>query len=165
MAITRTPIATPLILAILSGSPQVTVPCVAAAIASLFITLKLPFIKTQRDRDDFHFKEVHLLPPPQCCSNIQCPFGTSSSEITFQLVEGQTVRVFSEFQNTACASSQVSTYTRHDNSDMTIVHNIYSECCICSHLDRSQRQLSHVLLGEQPKVSFKILSLKLMTGW
>lgn len=59
-AITRTPLATPLILSILAGTPQVTVPCLAAAITSLFITLKLPFIKTQRDRTDFAFKEVIL---------------------------------------------------------------------------------------------------------
>ena len=57
-AITRTPLATPLILSILSGVPQVTVPCLAAAITALFITLKLPFITTQRDRNDLAMKEV-----------------------------------------------------------------------------------------------------------
>lgn len=59
-AITRTPLATPLILSILAGTPQVLVPCLAASITALFATINLPFIKTQQDRTDFTFHEVVL---------------------------------------------------------------------------------------------------------
>ena len=51
-AITRTPLATALILANLSGDTGVTVPCLASAMVSLYITLYRPFIASQRDRSD-----------------------------------------------------------------------------------------------------------------
>ncbi|KAK9821879.1 hypothetical protein WJX74_008487 [Apatococcus lobatus] len=60
-AITRTPLATTLILSVLSGVPQVTVPCLAAALTSLFITYNMPFIKPQQDRTDIHWKELVMI--------------------------------------------------------------------------------------------------------
>lgn len=36
-------------------------PCLAASITSLFVTMQFPFIKTQQDRTDFTFHEVPLL--------------------------------------------------------------------------------------------------------
>ena len=55
-AITRTPLATALILANLSGETGVTVPCLASAMVSLYITLYRPFIASQRDRSDLVIK-------------------------------------------------------------------------------------------------------------
>ena len=55
-AITRTPLATALILANLSGDTGVTVPCLASAMVSLYITLYRPFIASQRDRSDVTIK-------------------------------------------------------------------------------------------------------------
>ena len=55
-AITRTPLATALILSNLSGQTGVTVPCLASAMVSLYITLYRPFISSQRDRSDVIIK-------------------------------------------------------------------------------------------------------------
>ena len=60
-AITRTPLATALILADLSGQTGVTVPCLASAMVSLYITLYRPFIASQRDRTDVI---IRVCPPP-----------------------------------------------------------------------------------------------------
>ncbi|KAK9829338.1 hypothetical protein WJX72_005245 [[Myrmecia] bisecta] len=60
-AITRTPFSTSLILAILSGHPEVTVPCLASSLVALFLTLDFPFILSQRDRQDIIIKEIELL--------------------------------------------------------------------------------------------------------
>lgn len=60
-AITRTPLATTLILANLSGHTGVIVPCLASALVSLFVTLHQPFIKTQQDRSDIQLKASPLL--------------------------------------------------------------------------------------------------------
>ena len=54
-AVTRTPLATTHILSILSGSPEVTVPCLAAALTALYLTLEFPFILSQQDRRDITF--------------------------------------------------------------------------------------------------------------
>ena len=59
-AITRTPFATSLILTDLSGHPEVAVPCLAASLVSLFLTLHFPFIMSQRDRRDITIKELEL---------------------------------------------------------------------------------------------------------
>ena len=40
---------------------QVTVPCLAAALTSLFITYNMPFIKPQQDRTDIHWKELVMI--------------------------------------------------------------------------------------------------------
>ncbi|KAK9836389.1 hypothetical protein WJX84_004459 [Apatococcus fuscideae] len=60
-AITRTPLATTLILSVLCGVPQTTVPCLAAALTSLYITYNMPFIKPQQDRTDIHWKELVMI--------------------------------------------------------------------------------------------------------
>ena len=36
-------------------------PCLAAALTSLFITYNMPFIKPQQDRTDIHWKELVML--------------------------------------------------------------------------------------------------------
>ena len=51
-AITRTPLATPLILTTLCGQANVAVPCLAAALVSLLVTKHTPFIMSQQSRAD-----------------------------------------------------------------------------------------------------------------
>ena len=55
VAVTRTPFASPLILATLSGQPNIMAPALCAALASLFVTRSSKFIGPQRDRADLHF--------------------------------------------------------------------------------------------------------------
>lgn len=55
VAVTRTPLASPLILATLSGAPNVAAPALCAALASLFITRASKFIGPQMDRADLRF--------------------------------------------------------------------------------------------------------------
>lgn len=55
VAITRTPFASPLILACLSGQSNITTPALCAALASLFVTRSSKFIGPQRDRSDIQF--------------------------------------------------------------------------------------------------------------
>ena len=55
VAVTRTPFASPLILACLSGQPNVMAPALCAALASLFVTRSSKFIGPQRDRADLKF--------------------------------------------------------------------------------------------------------------
>lgn len=52
VAVTRTPFSSPMILAILSGQPNVSAPALCAALASLFVTRSSKFIGPQRDRSD-----------------------------------------------------------------------------------------------------------------
>ncbi len=40
---------------------QTTVPCLAAALTSLYITYNMPFIKPQQDRTDIHWKELVMI--------------------------------------------------------------------------------------------------------
>eukprot|EP01023_Acetabularia_acetabulum_P042501 TRINITY_DN4206_c0_g1_i13.p1 TRINITY_DN4206_c0_g1~~TRINITY_DN4206_c0_g1_i13.p1 ORF type:complete len:563 (-),score=82.39 TRINITY_DN4206_c0_g1_i13:949-2637(-) len=61
--ITRTPFATPLILAGLSGQPNVGAPCLAAALVAVLLTKDLKFIKTQKDRNDIAFLAVNFPNP------------------------------------------------------------------------------------------------------
>ena len=60
-AVMRTPFASALILAALSGAHSVTTPVVCASLASLFITRFHTFLESQRDRADIKF--VGNLPP------------------------------------------------------------------------------------------------------
>lgn len=60
---TRTPLASTLILSILAGSSTILVPCLASALVALYITLDFPFIMSQRDRSDMALK-VCLDPQP-----------------------------------------------------------------------------------------------------
>ena len=53
---TRTPLASTLILSILAGSSTILVPCLASALVALYITLDFPFIMSQRDRADMAIK-------------------------------------------------------------------------------------------------------------
>lgn len=53
---TRTPLASTLILSILAGSSTILVPCLASALVALYITLDFPFIMSQRDRSDMALK-------------------------------------------------------------------------------------------------------------
>ena len=55
VAVTRTPFASPLILATLSGQPNIMAPALCAALTSLFITRSSKFIGPQQDRADLHF--------------------------------------------------------------------------------------------------------------
>ncbi len=55
VAVTRTPFASPLILATLSGQPNVMAPALCAALASLFVTRSSKFIGPQSDRADLQF--------------------------------------------------------------------------------------------------------------
>ncbi|CAM9780961.1 unnamed protein product [Pylaiella littoralis] len=55
VAVTRTPFASPLILACLSGQSNITAPAICAALASLFVTRSSKFIGPQRDRADIEF--------------------------------------------------------------------------------------------------------------
>lgn len=55
-SVTRTPLASTLILSILAGSSTILVPCLASALVALYITLDFPFITSQRDRTDMAFK-------------------------------------------------------------------------------------------------------------
>lgn len=55
VAVTRTPFASPLILATRSGAPNVAAPALCAALASLFITRFNKFIGPQTDRADLRF--------------------------------------------------------------------------------------------------------------
>ena len=52
VAITRTGLATPLILCVLAGEPHAVAPVLAASIASLFSTSYMPFIRSQVRRVD-----------------------------------------------------------------------------------------------------------------
>lgn len=60
---TRTPLASTLILSILAGSSTILVPCLASALVALYITLEYPFILSQRDRSDMALKVC-----PNVCS-------------------------------------------------------------------------------------------------
>ena len=63
-AITRTSLATTLILAFLSGEPCAIPPILAASLISLFATAYLPFIKTQITRSDIDhslFHDTHII--------------------------------------------------------------------------------------------------------
>ena len=63
-AITRTSLATTLILAFLSGEPCAIPSILAASLVSLFATAYLPFIKTQITRSDIDhslFRETHII--------------------------------------------------------------------------------------------------------
>ena len=55
VAVTRTPFASPLILATLSGQPNIMAPALCAALASLFVTRSSKFIGPQQDRADLQF--------------------------------------------------------------------------------------------------------------
>lgn len=55
-SVTRTPLASTLILSILAGSSTILVPCLASALVALYITLDFPFITSQRDRSDMALK-------------------------------------------------------------------------------------------------------------
>lgn len=55
VAVTRTPFASPLILAVLSGQPNIAAPVTCASLASLFITRSAKFIGPQTDRADLQF--------------------------------------------------------------------------------------------------------------
>ncbi|CAM9352397.1 unnamed protein product, partial [Hapterophycus canaliculatus] len=55
VAVTRTPFASPLILATLSGQPNIMAPALCAALASLFVTRSSKFIGPQSDRADLQF--------------------------------------------------------------------------------------------------------------
>ncbi|CAN0452939.1 unnamed protein product, partial [Hapterophycus canaliculatus] len=55
VAVTRTPFASPLILATLSGEPNIMAPALCAALVSLFVTRSSKFIGPQRDRADIRF--------------------------------------------------------------------------------------------------------------
>ena len=55
VAVTRTPFASPLILAVLSGQPNIAAPVTCASLASLFITRSAKFISPQTDRADLQF--------------------------------------------------------------------------------------------------------------
>jgi H+/Cl- antiporter ClcA len=59
VAITRTSIATPLILASLSGEPNATSAILASSLVSLFVTGYMPFIKTQMVRADIDSSLYH----------------------------------------------------------------------------------------------------------
>lgn len=62
VAVTRTPFASPMILAILSGQPNVSAPALCAALASLFVTRSSKFIGPQRDRSDLrHIDDLQPL--------------------------------------------------------------------------------------------------------
>ncbi|CAM9371506.1 unnamed protein product [Ectocarpus sp. 6 AP-2014] len=77
VAVTRTPFASPLILAILSGQPNVMAPALCAALASLFVTRSSKFIGPQRDRADLQFigdLQPLELPPPRSASSASQPF-------------------------------------------------------------------------------------------
>lgn len=50
VSVTRTPLATPLILTTISGQPNVAVPTLCASLAALFISSSAIFIEKQRDR-------------------------------------------------------------------------------------------------------------------
>eukprot|EP01024_Parvocaulis_polyphysoides_P059062 TRINITY_DN6376_c1_g1_i4.p1 TRINITY_DN6376_c1_g1~~TRINITY_DN6376_c1_g1_i4.p1 ORF type:complete len:548 (-),score=50.44 TRINITY_DN6376_c1_g1_i4:628-2271(-) len=69
--ITRTPFATPLILAGLCGQPGVMAPCLAAALVTVLITKDLKFIKTQKDRNDIAFLAVDFPNPMEDPSSQQ----------------------------------------------------------------------------------------------
>lgn len=55
VAVTRTPFASPLILATLSGAPNIAAPVLCASLASLFVTRAAKFIGPQTDRVDLRF--------------------------------------------------------------------------------------------------------------
>ena len=55
VAVTRTPFASPLILAVLSGQPNIAAPVTCASLAALFITRSAKFIGPQTDRADLQF--------------------------------------------------------------------------------------------------------------
>ncbi|CAM9358607.1 unnamed protein product [Ectocarpus sp. 13 AM-2016] len=77
VAVTRTPFASPLILAILSGQPNVMAPALCAALASLFVTRSSKFIGPQKDRADLQFigdLQPLELPPPRSSSSASQPF-------------------------------------------------------------------------------------------
>ena len=55
VAVTRTPFSSPLILAALSGQPNITAPVICGSLAALFITRSAKFIGPQTDRADLQF--------------------------------------------------------------------------------------------------------------
>lgn len=57
--ITRTALATPLILAALAGEPNAAPPILAAALSAAFVTAYLPFITSQRGRDNIFEAQLH----------------------------------------------------------------------------------------------------------
>ena len=75
-SITRTPLASTHILSVLSGCSAITVPCLASALVALFITLKHPFIMSQRDRQDMALKVGPARPVASqhtCCMHHDYP--------------------------------------------------------------------------------------------
>lgn len=76
VAITRTPFASPLILATLSGQPNITAPAVSAALASLFVTRLHQFIKAQEDRRDLMFVPDLKTPEELAHERGQLPAGS-----------------------------------------------------------------------------------------
>ena len=61
VAVTRTTLASPLIVAMLSGSQHIIAPALCASLASLFITRFHRFFESQQDRADIKF--IGNLPP------------------------------------------------------------------------------------------------------
>ncbi|CAM9243784.1 unnamed protein product, partial [Laminaria digitata] len=55
VAVTRTPFASPLILTVLSGQPNIAAPVICASLAALFITRSAKFIGPQTDRADLQY--------------------------------------------------------------------------------------------------------------
>ncbi len=65
VGITRTSLATPIILCFLSGEQNAMSGVLAASLVSLFATTYMPFIKSQKPRDDMHvamFSDLDLDP-------------------------------------------------------------------------------------------------------
>lgn len=82
VAVMRTPFASPLILACLSGQPSIMTPALCAALASLFVTRSSKFIGAQRDRADFQFiDDLRPLqkPPLHSIPSMSTVFETDSS--------------------------------------------------------------------------------------
>ena len=59
VTITRTALATPLILSALAGEPNSAPPILAASLTAAFVTAYLPFISTQRGRDNIFEAQLH----------------------------------------------------------------------------------------------------------
>lgn len=74
VAVTRTPFASPLILAALAGQPNITAPALCAALASLFVTRSSKFIGPQSDRADLQY--IGDLQP------LKKPAGEEASELS-----------------------------------------------------------------------------------
>ena len=81
VAVTRTPFASPLILATLSGQPNIMAPALCAALASLFVTRSSKFIGPQRDRADIKYiGDLQPLARP----SLQSALSTSPSSGDFE---------------------------------------------------------------------------------